>query len=51
MTQAKQEQPFFTALVDRRMAPDIAPAVRLFCTEECTEDSTSACSEEKEKGE
>ena len=49
MTQAKQEQPFFTALVDRRMAPDIAPAVRLFCTEECTEDSTSACSEEKKR--
>ena len=51
MTQAKQEQPFFTALVDRRMTPVIAPAVRLFCREECTEDSTSACSEEKEKGE
>jgi len=49
--QAKQEQPFFTALVDRRMTPVIAPAVRLFCREECTEDSTSACSEEKEKGE
>ena len=49
MTQAKQEQPFFTALVDRRMAPDIAPAVRLFCREECTEDSTSACSEEKKR--
>ena len=49
MTQAKQEQPFFTALVDRRMTPVIAPAVRLFCREECTEDSTSACSEEKKR--
>ena len=46
MTQAKQEQPFFTALVDRRMAPDIAPAVRLFCTEECRT-TTSACSKKK----
>ena len=49
MTQAKQEQPFFTALVDRRMTPVIAPAVRLFCREECTEDSTSACYEEKKR--
>ena len=44
MVHAKQEQPFFTALDDRKMTPVIAPAVRLFCREELTEDRTSACS-------
>ena len=43
MVHAKQEQPFFTALDDRKMTPVIAPAVRLFCREELTEDRTSAC--------
>lgn len=45
MVHAKQEQPFFTALVDRWTTPVIAPAVRTLCREDCTEDRTSACSE------
>lgn len=44
MVHAKQEQPAFTALVDRCTTFVIEPAARLACTDEPTADRTSACS-------